>query len=287
MPEGFEAMWNRDETFMNKAILWGAAAVVVLAGGGLFYYYKYARGPEAEPVAAKPAPATPATAADEPRAIANPVPEVPVEAAKPLPALEQSDPDAKEGFTTLFGQGADETFLTPENIVRRFVVTVDNLPRKKLSTEMRALKPVTGQTSVADQGETLTLSDANYKRYAPYIKLMQTTDSKTIAAMYFRWYPLLQKSYEDLGYPGQYFNDRVVQVIDHLLETPNVRGPIALTQPKVFYEFADPTLEERSAGQKTLIRMGPENAAAVKQKLRELRTELTSGRDPPAATPAP
>jgi hypothetical protein len=276
-------MWNRDETFMNKAILWAAAGVVVVAGGGLYYYYKV-RGAEPAPVVAKPAPPAPSTAADEPPAIANPVPELPADAAKPLPALEQSDPDAKEGFTTLFGKGADETFLTPENIVRRLVVTVDNLPRKKLSTEMRALKPVTGQTAVADQGETLTLSDANYKRYAPYIKMMDAADSKTIAAMYFRWYPLLQKSYEDLGYPGQYFNDRVVQVIDHLLETPNVRGPIALTQPKVFYEFADPTLEERSAGQKTLIRMGPENAAAVKQKLRELRTELTSGRDPP--TPA-
>ena len=38
----------------------------------------------------------------------------------------------------------------------------------------------------------------------------------------------------------------------------------------MFYQFADPTLEERSAGQKFLIRMGPANAAAVKDKLREL-----------------
>jgi len=273
-------MWNSDETFMNKAILWSAAVVVVGAGAGLYYYYKV-RDAEPPPVDAKPAQVAPAAPADEPPAIANPVPEVPPEAAKPLPALNESDPDAKAGFTTLFGKGSDESFLTPENIVRRFVVTVDNLPRRKIATEMRALKPVTGQTAVTEQGETLTLSDANYARYAPYIKLMQQADAKQIAAEYFRWYPLLQKSYEDLGYPGQYFNDRVVQVIDHLLETPNVRGPIALTQPKVFYEFADPTLEERSAGQKTLLRMGPANAAAVKQKLRELRQELTSGRDPP------
>lgn len=273
-------MWNRDETFMNKAILWSAAAVVVAAGAGLYYYYRM-RGAEPPPVVAKPAQVAPPTAADEPPAIANPVPELPAEAAKPLPALNESDAEAREGFTTLFGKGADETFLTPENIVRRFVVTVDNLPRKKLNAEMRALKPVTGSAAVTEQGDSLTLSDENYARYAPYIKLMQKADSKQIAAMYFRWYPLMQKSYEDLGYPGQYFNDRMVQVIDHLLETPTVRGPIALTQPKVFYEFADPSLEARSAGQKTLIRMGPENAAAVKQKLRELRTELTSGRDPP------
>jgi hypothetical protein len=43
----------------------------------------------------------------------------------------------------------------------------------------------------------------------------------------------------------------------------------------VFYEFADPELEARSAGQKILMRIGNENAARVKAKLRELRGELT------------
>jgi hypothetical protein len=42
----------------------------------------------------------------------------------------------------------------------------------------------------------------------------------------------------------------------------------------VFYQFADPSLEERSAGQKLMIRLGPENAAIVKQKLRALRQEV-------------
>jgi hypothetical protein len=37
------------------------------------------------------------------------------------------------------------------------------------------------------------------------------------------------------------------------------------------YEFADPDLEELSTGQKLMLRIGPENAAAVKVKLREIR----------------
>ena len=47
-----------------------------------------------------------------------------------------------------------------------------------------------------------------------------------------------------------------------------------LTQPSVFYQFADAELEERSAGQKLLLRMGNGNAAAVKLKLREFRREI-------------
>jgi len=37
----------------------------------------------------------------------------------------------------------------------------------------------------------------------------------------------------------------------------------------------DPELESRSAGQKILLRIGNDNAARIKAKLREIRTELT------------
>ena len=44
-----------------------------------------------------------------------------------------------------------------------------------------------------------------------------------------------------------------MEVIDHLLAAPEVKGPIRLTTPKVLHEYADPDLESRSAGQKVLI----------------------------------
>ena len=63
--------------------------------------------------------------------------------------------------------------------------------------------------------------------------------------VYFRFYPLFQQSYQNLGYPNGYFNDRLVQVIDMLLATPQPTGPIELVRPNVMYTFADPTLEAR------------------------------------------
>ena len=47
------------------------------------------------------------------------------------------------------------------------------------------------------------------------------------------------------------------------------------------YTFADPTLEALPAGQKLLLRMGPDNAAVVKAKLKELRAIVTAA--PPRA----
>ena len=112
-------------------------------------------------------------------------------------------------------------------------------------------------------------------RYDTYVRVMDQADTAKLVDAYVRYYPLFQKAYEDLGYPHGYFNDRLVEVIDHLLATPEVAAPIALAQPKVLYEFADPSLEQRSAGQKILMRMGPVNEAHVKAKLRTIRAGIT------------
>jgi hypothetical protein len=275
-------MWNTesdaDESFRKK-VIWGSAAVVVLGLLGSVYYYKY-RGavpPPAKtesPPAAAPAP----QAATEP-AIRNPVP-IPAD-TKPLPPLQDSDPDVRESLVGVFGGRSISQFLVPENLVRHIVVTVDNLPRKKVATELRPVKPTPGATVTATQGDITTLGSANFERYAPLIKVVRSTDTAVLTNVYFKLYPLFQQSYEDLGYPGQYFNDRLVEVIDDMLRAPDVQGPIELTQPKVFYEYADPKLESLSAGQKLLLRMGPANEAIMKAKLRELRKAIVNRPDEP------
>ena len=81
---------------------------------------------------------------------------------------------------------------------------------------------------------------------------------------------------QDLGYPNGYFNDRLVEAIDSLLATPQLTGPIDLVRPNVMYEFADPALKARPAGQKLMIRLGPDNATEIKAKLTELRAALVA-----------
>ena len=98
-----------------------------------------------------------------------------------------------------------------------------------------------------------------------------------LAAVYVRFYPLFQQAYQSLGYPNGYFNDRLVVTIDNLLAAPDITTDIALVRPNVMYQFADPKLEDLSAGQKLMLRMGPNNAAVIKAKLRELRAQVAGG----------
>jgi hypothetical protein len=279
-------MWNKatdaEESFRSKAIWWSGAAVVAVIAGIAAYYHYVVQAP-APPVVqqTRPPPPPPAANADD-GGIQHPIPGGGTDATS-LPSLNQSDQVVRDSLAGMVGQKPIEQFLVPENIVRHIVVTVDNLPRKKVAVDLRPVKPTPGEAQVATQGDMTTLAVANYARYQPFIHLVETTDPKTLATVYFHLYPLFQQAYEDLGYPGRFFNDRLVEVIDHLLAAPEPQGPIGLVQPKVFYQFADPRLEDLSAGQKLMVRMGPANERLLKARLRDLRAELVQS--PPGAAP--
>ena len=265
-------MWEEDlEASMRRKVALGVGVIVAVAiAGGLWYWYSVHHRPPPPPAVQAPPPPPPAST--EPQ-IANPMPAENAPAAA-LPALNDSDELVRDSLAGVLGRAPVEHFLAPQNIVRHIVVTVDNLPRKKVAVDLRPVRATPGQTAVSTQGEITALSEANFERYAPLVKAVQGVDVKALALVYQRLYPLFQQAYEDLGYPGKYFNDRLVEVIDHLLQAPEVPPPIALKQPRVMYEYADADLEGRSSGQKLLIRMGPANGRAVKSKLRAFRAEI-------------
>jgi hypothetical protein len=256
---------------MKNPLVWLAFAVVI-AGVASFYYWRQANAPEpAPPPAAAAAPAPPPVA-EAPR-IAHPLPEAP-STAPPLPALADSDPAVKETLAKLFGSEALANFFNLDAAVRRFVATVDNLPRKTAAARLMPVKPVPGTFAVTGSGDSLAIATQNPLRYRPYLVAMEGVEAKRLVAAYVQLYPLFQSAYQELGYPNGYFNDRLVEAMDDMLATPDVASP-RLAQPKVLYQFADPALEERSAGQKIMLRMGSANAARVKEKLRAIRRELT------------
>ncbi len=258
---------------------WAAAAVVLVAaiGGAVYLRYKPAT-PAAAPAAIAPAPAAPVAAA--PR-IQHPIETLAADAATPLPVLEQSDAQALQALVDLLGSDALTALLEPEYLIARIVATVDNLPRRAVAVRMLPTKPVPGAFLALQIGDGTVIAPQNAARYDSHVRVMEAIDARRLVALYVRWYPLFQQAYRELGYPEGYFNDRLVEVIDHLLAASAAPEPIAVTRPKVLYEYLDPALESRSAGERVLLRIGSANAARVQAKLREIRAALV------AQTPAP
>jgi len=262
---------------MNNSEIRLLLALLLLIGLGAAWYYKdVLLPPAADPVESVAPPVVEPDVDTGPR---YPLPETPAESAAtgrlvPLPPLDDSDAYFLIELGAALGP-AMESLLVRDAVIDRLVTTVDNLPRDKIAEKIRPVGSLERAFVVEDADEdTPILGAANYSRYDELVAQVSNTDIATAVDIYRRFYPLFQQSYQRLGYPDGYFNDRVVEVIDHLLGTPEPGEPVYLVRPNVLYEFADPDLEALSSGQKLLLRMGPANASTIKQALRDFRDQI-------------
>ncbi|MDP3858802.1 MAG: DUF3014 domain-containing protein [Stagnimonas sp.] len=267
---------------MNEKQWFAALLAITLAVAGGVYWF-WLRQPEPEAVAvAAPVAAAASTEPAAPAAPEYPVPALPAaESEPPLPALADSDGELLERLRGLLGAPGVEAVLVPEQLIRRLVVAVDNLPRERVGLRDWPVRRTAGVLTVQEEPVLLpggySLRRDNGARYGLAVALVKAADAPALVRLYFRYYPLFNQAYRELGYPQGHFNDRLVTVIDHLLAAPTPPEPVLLVRPKVMYEFADPALEALSFGQKLMIRLGTENRAVVAGKLREIRALVVQG----------
>jgi hypothetical protein len=259
-------------------------AVALAVAGGVYWWLGRTPAPPAPPPApvaeAPPQPAAPASA---PPAIRHPVEALAAASAPAAPAT------LSDSLTSLLGRKAVLSYLQTDDFPRRVVATVDNMGRTHAAPALWPVNPVPGRFSVRAKGDSMIVDADNAARYGAFVQLIESVDAQQAVALYAAHYAQFQRAYEDLGYPGRYFNDRLVDVIDELLATPTagatpevvlteVKGPVAPARPWVRYEYADPKLESLTAGQKMLLRTGPANQKRLKDKLAEFRRELTAAK---------
>jgi hypothetical protein len=253
--------------------------LAVVAAGGFWFYWQELNKPADEtvtiPVDETVVEVAPRTGPIHPLELSAP----PSESRElvPLPPLDDVDAYLRLELIGIFGDALDE-LLARETLIDRFVATVDNLPRSQVAERIRPLGQVAGTFTVDSDSanDTLVLSPANFERYTFLIEMLQFADVDSIVDAYRRYYPLFQEAYVKLGYPNGYFNDRLVEVIDHLLTTPTPVDPLALSRPHVLYEYADAELEALSSGQKLLLRIGDEHANVLRQTLIDFRERIAS-----------
>jgi hypothetical protein len=258
-----------------------SALALLFAAGAIYYYWPRTVSLTHQTVPTPPA-ANPAPAAEPKPAIKHPVDKIPVPSGTDsgrtqpaLPALDNSDIVAKDAIEAILNGSAYIRLLTPNGIIRHIVATIDNLPRKTMAARIRPVMPVPGTFATTNSAHGMLIADSNAGRYAAYVHAAESIDSKRLVQLYVRLYPLFQQAYGELGYPDGFFNDRLIGVIDHLLAAPEPKSPVRLSQPRIMFAFDDPSLEDLSAGQKILVRIGIDNERRLKAKLRDVRKALT------------
>ncbi|WP_435235211.1 DUF3014 domain-containing protein [Psychromonas sp. PT13] len=192
----------------------------------------------------------------------------------PLPALDDSDAmvlNAVEQVSTLQNETA---VLIPEEMVRNFVVFIDNLSKGDIITYFAPVISPKQPFSVTRTGQKIFLNTESYQRYDVYANLVDSIDIETALAQYQNLKPLIDEAYAEIGYSDGNFLNKLDNAIDLIINTPILDYPIELVSPSVMYKFADPQLEGLNDIQKQLIRMGPNNTFKIQEKLKQLQQRL-------------
>jgi hypothetical protein len=211
-------------------------------------------------------------------------------AAEPASASPPAaEPDLAASIEGLFGREAVLALFVTDALVTRTVATIDNLGRGLAPARLWPVVQPEGRFTVqagTEPGGGEIIAASNHARYARHLALLERADPARVAALYKAHYPQFQRAYAELGFPRRYFNDRLVQVIDLLLATPEpagavrvdlpeVQGPTQPVRPWVLYEFSEPALRPLRVGQKILLRLSPTQRGAAKAWLAALRSQIT------------
>jgi len=275
---------------------WIILIILVVLGLGAWYLLSVQKdaveeAPAPPPIAVEEAPAPPPV---EEEATAEPDVSSPVVAEEaapeepPLPPLADSDPVAVEALSGLVGSEPVRQYVVSEDVIPRLVATLDALSGKQVPASIKAVEGPGGNfQATADEDPDSVIRNAagdpipqyvvdpvNYRRYTPYVEMLEAADTAAIVTSYQDYRPLFEEAFRQLGYPDGDFDQRLRSLIDELLATPDLSGPVRLIKPEAYYLYADEELESLTAGQKVLLRMGPDNAARVKAKLTEIRDTL-------------
>lgn len=193
--------------------------------------------------------------------------------AYPLPLLDESD-----GFVRTWlvarAPSAWMEWRVRDDLVRLAAVVLEygargQVPRRLLS--FVTVEPF----EVREEAEGVFIPPQSYARYDAVVEAALALPAEDAAALFALLEPLLAEAIRELGVLDSSPRDMLERAIDHVLATPIVTGPVALTRPKVYYEFADPTLEALAPLQKQLLRTGPANLGKVRDHAKRLRAALT------------
>ena len=200
----------------------------------------------------------------------EPLPESVESAPEPL---DTSDPAVKASL--IESSSADEAtvnrMLVNEGLIQRFVVSVTNLANDEMAPNHQLLTPPEQNFRVYSQAGKQWIDAASYKRYTPYVDMLESFDNDALLNIYGIYKGDIQAKFSEIGNPDEDFNQVLLEAIDQLLDTPEVPVPVEVYTDSVAYKYADERLENLNEPQKQLLRTGPDNMRRIKAKLRELK----------------
>jgi hypothetical protein len=233
---------------------------------------------EPEPVIVVPAPPVivePVIEEQPTILIPEPIVEQPEPEIIPEPEpLDISDGTVKTKLLTLSDYEAFARLLINDALLERFVIMTNTLAEEGIAANNRILVKPEKPFRTYRQADKEWIDPASFKRYAPYVEVLESLETASLLQLYREYKPAIEKIFSEIGSPSDNFEEKLEEAIDVLLDTPEVPFPVEVYTDSVMYKFKDSQLERLIAPQKQLLRTGPENMRRIKAKLREIKETL-------------
>jgi hypothetical protein len=243
--------------------LWIAIALL-MAAAGVAAYVLLGRRALPAPVATGAPPAAKESAARSLGGEAEPI---------AVPPLDESDAVVRQLVGALSESPAIAAWLATDGLIRNFTVVVVNIAEGVTpARHLKTLRPASTFRVVDRDGGTL-VDARSYERYDAVANAVASVDAVAAARLYATLKPRIEEAYRELGYSDT-FDRTLERAIVTLLKTPIVDGPVRMRPKGIGYAYVDPRLEQLTAAQKQLLRMGPRNARIVEERLRAIALAL-------------
>jgi len=181
------------------------------------------------------------------------------------PPLQDSDPQVRNQLAGVSGDPLWKAWLEQTDLVRRFAAAVQQVadgesPRASVPFLARPARSWQRRRSA---GPT-TIDPRSYARYDGVARCIASIDAAKAAAGYRALQPLMDRAWRELGPPGTKIDGALARAIARLVAVPVPKGEVELVPKGALWAFKDEALEQRTAAEKHLLRMGPDNMQRVR-----------------------
>lgn len=164
--------------------------------------------------------------------------------------------------------------LENERLLQKFVINVHSMSERELPLNDSLFQAPTRGFETYEQGGKTWVDRASFARYTPYVEVLESIDLNQLISVYNVYKPNIEARFAEISRPGASFDEALLLAIDELLDTPRLPIRIEVYSDSVAYKYRDQRIENLSAPQKQLLRMGPDNMRRVKVVLRNLKVKL-------------
>lgn len=250
----------------STAVVFLSILVLIGFGSAAYFYFRGSPGAASLPLPAPPSEVPAASASSTPAP-----PEVP---PTPLPAVD-GETLLRKLVSSWTSSPLVAKWLTAESLVQRLAAATQLISAGQNPRSVLSFVELEGRFEVDEQGDSISVSERSYVRYAPLVSALNSIDPMKAGLGYAQLRPYFESIFRQVAEPGQRFDQVLVAALERLIQVKRIERPVLLRPRGAIYLYADASLEALSPVEKQLLRLGPEQMSSVQTWLR--RFEAAAG----------